>query len=196
MRPSRPNFIVGIGGSAGALNAYKKLLGALPPNTGMAFVIVSHMTPNSQSQLAEILARHTKMPVTAVDEAMPVLANSVYVLFPNADVLLEGYHFKVVSPRTARNKQVDIFLISLAVNMGARAIGVILSGYDGDGTEGCKLIKEKGGITFAQDFSAEVDGMPASAQAAGCIDFVLPPEGIARELVRIASVPVNSPNRK
>jgi len=196
MQTSRPNFIVGIGGSAGGLNAYKALIGALPSDTGMAFVIISHMMPNSQSQLAEILARHTKMPVRVVSEAMPVQANSVYVLFPNADVLVEGDNFKVVSPRTARNKQVDIFLMSLAANMGARAIGVILSGYDGDGTEGCELIKAKGGITFAQDFSAEVGNMPLSAQIAGCIDFVLSPEGIARELVRIAAVPLNPPNRK
>ena len=189
MRASRPNFIVGIGGSAGALNAYKALLDALPSDTGMAFVIVSHMTPNSQSQLAEILSRHTKMPVKAVFEVMPVRANSVYVLFPNADVLLDGDNFKVVSPRTARNKQVDIFLISLAGNMGARAIGVILSGYDGDGTEGCRHIKAKGGTVFAQDFSAEVKGMPLSAQAADCVDFVLSPEAIAQELVRIAHAP-------
>ena len=186
MGASRPNFIVGIGGSAGALEAYKALLGALPGNTGMAFVIVSHMLPGAQSQLAEILSRHTKMPVMAVDQAMPVRANSVYVLFPNADVLLEGYTFKVISPRTVRNKQVDIFLISLAENLGARAVGVILSGYDGDGTEGCRHIKAKGGTVFAQDFSAEVDGMPLSAQTAGCIDFVLSPDGIAKELVRIA----------
>ena len=126
------------------------------------------------------------MPVMAVYEAMPVRANSVYVLFPNADVLIEGYTFKVVSPRTVRNKQVDIFLNSLAENMGARAIGVILSGYDGDGTEGCRHIKAKGGTVFAQDFSAEVNGMPLSAQTAGCIDFVLSPHDIARELVRIA----------
>jgi two-component system CheB/CheR fusion protein len=147
------------------------------------------MTPNSQSQLAEILSRHTKMPVKAVFEVMPVRANSVYVLFPNADVLLDGDNFKVVSPRTARNKQVDIFLISLAGNMGARAIGVILSGYDGDGTEGCRHIKAKGGTVFAQDFSAEVKGMPLSAQAADCVDFVLSPELIAQELVRIAHAP-------
>jgi two-component system CheB/CheR fusion protein len=120
---------------------------------------------------------------------MPVRANSVYVLFPNADVLLDGDNFKVVSPRTARNKQVDIFLISLAGNMGARAIGVILSGYDGDGTEGCRHIKAKGGTVFAQDFSAEVKGMPLSAQAADCVDFVLSPELIAQELVRIAHAP-------
>ena len=193
MGPSRPNFIVGIGGSAGALGAYKALLGALPPDTGMAFVIVSHMLPHAQSQLAKILSRHTNMPVRVVYEAMPIQANSVYVIFPNADILFEDYAFKVVSPRNVRNTQIDIFLLSLAESLGARAIGVILSGYDGDGTEGCRHIKAKGGTVFAQDFSAEVDGMPLSAQSAGCIDFVLSPEDIAQELVRIAQrVPVTA----
>lgn len=189
MKALRPNFIVGIGGSAGGLDAYKALLWALPSDTGMAFVIVSHMSPGAHSQLAEILSRYTKMSVSVVYEAMPIRANSVYVLFPNADVLLEGFAFNVISPRTLRNKQVDIFLISLAENMGERAIGVILSGYDGDGTEGCRQIKAKGGIVFAQDSSAEVDGMPLSVQEAGCTDFVLSPEDIACELVRIAHAP-------
>jgi two-component system CheB/CheR fusion protein len=155
----------------------------------MAFVIVSHMSPGAHSQLAEILSRYTKMSVSVVYEAMPIRANSVYVLFPNADVLVEGFTFKVVSPRSMRNKQVDVFLVSLAKNMGARAIGVILSGYDGDGTEGCRHIKTNGGTVFAQDASAEVDGMPLSVQAAGCTDFVLSPEDIAQELIRIAHEP-------
>ena len=176
-----PNFIVGIGGSAGALNAYKALLDALPSNTGMAFVIVSHIHPTANSQLAQILSRHTKMPVMVASTAMPIRANHVYVIPPNADLLIESYTFKVVSPRTRRNEQIDLFFISLAEAMGARAIGIILSGYDGDGTEGCKHIKAKGGTTFAQDMSAEVDGMPLSAQASGCIDFVLPPDKIPDE---------------
>ena len=182
-----PNFIVGIGGSAGALNAYKALLDALPSNTGMAFVIVSHIHPTANSQLAQILSSHTKMPVMVASTAMPIRANHVYVIPPNADLLIESYTFKVVSPRTRRNKQIDFFLISLAEAMGARAIGIILSGYDGDGTEGCKHIKAKGGTTFAQDMSAEVDGMPLSAQASGCVDFVLPPDKISDELQRLAA---------
>ena len=180
-----PNFIVGIGGSAGGLNAYKALLDALPSNTGMAFVIVSHIHPSANSALIQILSKRTKMPVMLASTAMPIRANHVYVTPPNADLLIESYAFKVVSPRTIRNKQVDFFLISLAEAMGARAIGIILSGYDGDGTAGCKHIKAKGGKTFAQDMSAEVDGMPVSAQASGCVDFVLPPDKIADELKKL-----------
>jgi two-component system CheB/CheR fusion protein len=181
----RPNFIVGIGGSAGGLDAYRALLDALPSNTGMAFVIVSHIVPTANSQLAGILSRHTKMPVMVASTAMPVRPNHVYVCPPNADLLVESHTFKVISPRTKRNVAVDLFFTSLAEAMGAQAIGIIFSGYDGDGSEGCKQIKAKGGITFAQDVSAEVDGMPLSAQAAGCIDFVLPPDKISDELQRL-----------
>jgi CRP/FNR family cyclic AMP-dependent transcriptional regulator len=180
-----PNFIVGIGGSAGALNAYKALLDALPSNTGMAFAIVSHIHPTADSQLAQILSSHTKMPVMVASMAMPIRANYVYVIPPNADLLIESFTFKVASPRTRKNKQVDFFLISLAEAMGARAIGIILSGYGGDGTEGCKHIKAKGGTTFAQDKSAKVDGMPLSAQASGCVDFVLPADKIPHALQRL-----------
>jgi two-component system CheB/CheR fusion protein len=183
----RPKFIVGIGGSAGGLNAFKALLDAMPSDTGMAFVIVSHILPTANSQLAQILSRHTKMKVMVASTAMPVRANRVYVNPPNADLLIERYTFRVVSPRTRRNKQVDLFLTSLAEAMGARAIGIILSGYDGDGTEGCRQIKAKGGTTFAQDMSAEVYGMPYSAAASGCVDFVLPPGKIPDELLRLVS---------
>ena len=187
----QPNFIVGIGGSAGGLKAYKALLDALPSNTGMAFVIVSHVLPNANSQLAEILSGHTKMRVVVAGAAMPIRANHVYVCPPNADLLINSCTFKVVSPRTRRNAQVDLFLTSLAEAMGARAIGIILSGYDGDGTEGCRQIKAKGGTTFAQDMSAEVNGMPLHAQASGCIDFVLPPGKIPDELRRLISTSKN-----
>ena len=185
MGTRRPNFIVGIGGSAGALNAYKALLEALPSNTGMAFVIVSHITPTANSQLAEILSRHTKMTVGVARTAMPIEANHVYVIPPNADLLIQGHNFKVVSPRKKRNVQIDLFLTSLAEAMGARAVGIILSGLDGDGAEGCKQIKAKGGTTFAQDISAEVMDMPRSALASGSVDFVLPPEKIPDELRRL-----------
>ena len=174
MITNQPIFIVGVGGSAGALNAYKALLNAMPHDTGMAFVIISHMLPNAHSQLAKILQRHTKMAVTVASEAMPILANHVYVIPPDSDLTMDNYSFNVISPRTGRNKQVDLFFISLANEMGARAVGIILSGYDGDGTVGCKHIKANGGTTFAQDMSAEVDQMPLHAQAAGFTDFVLP----------------------
>jgi len=187
MKTIQPKFIVGIGGSAGALNAYKALMDAMPPDTGMAFVIISHKNPTAHSLLAKIVQRHTKMSVTVAAEAMPILPNHVYVIPPDSDLTMENYRFKVISPRIGRNKQVDIFFISLAEAMGARAIGIILSGYDGDGSEGCKHIKANGGKIFAQNKSAEVNHMPLSAQAAGCVDFVLPPNKIPDKLKSLAA---------
>ena len=186
----KPSFVVGIGGSAGGLKGYLALLDALPSNTGMAFVVIAHMSPNGKSLLVPILAQAISMPVAQACEGMAIQANRVYVIPPNANLSLELDVFKVVSPRTmnnGRHKQVDLFLISLASVWGPRAIGVILSGGDGDGTEGCKSIKAGGGTTFAQDLSADVDSMPLHAQAAGCVDFVLSPEKIADELTKIAA---------
>ena len=195
MRSKRPNHIVGIGGSAGALIAYKALLDALPPDTGMAFVIVSHIHPTANRQLAQILSRHTKMPVTLAVKAMSVLANHVYVMPADADLLIEGDVFKALSPRPRGNERIDSFLISLSEAIGPQAVGIILSGYGVDGTEGCKHIKANGGKTFAQDVSAERDGMPLSAQASGCVDFVLPPDKIPNALQRLLKASIAQKNR-
>ena len=192
-----PNYIAGIGGSAGGLIAYKELLDWLPSGTGMAFVIATHILPDATSHLVEILSKHTKMPIMTASTAMTIQANHLYVCPPNADLLIEEYTFKVISPRTKRNAVVDYLLTSLAEAMETRAIGIVLSGYDGDGTKGCKQIKAKGGITFAQDASAEVGNMPLSAQAAGCVDFVLPPSKISEALAGIAGVsPVNATSKR
>ena len=182
MESVSPTFIVGIGASAGGLNAYKAFFDALSPSTGMAFVVISHLLPAAHSQLAEILSRHTQMTVALAISGMEIRANSVYVIPSDADLLIENGALKVVSPRTRRNIQVDLFFSSLATAMNSRAIGVVFSGYDGDGAEGCKRIKAVGGTTFAQDISAEVSDMPGSAQATGCVDFVLSPENIPAEL--------------
>jgi two-component system CheB/CheR fusion protein len=127
------------------------------------------------------------MSVTVAANAMTILANHVYVIPPDSDLTMENYEFKVISPRIGRNKQVDIFFISLAEAMGVRAVGIVLSGYDGDGTVGCKHIKANGGKTFAQDMSAEINHMPLSAQAAGCVDFVLPLNKIPDKLKTLAA---------
>jgi len=187
MKTLQPKFIVGIGGSAGALSAYKALLDAMPYDTGMAFVIISHMNPSAHNQLTKILQRHTKMPVIVAAEAMLIVANHVYVIPPDSDLTMDNYRFKVMSPRSAGHKQVDVFFISLANEMGARAVGIILSGYDGDGSVGCKHIKANGGKIFIQDMSAEVNSMPLSALAAGCVDFVLPLKNIPAKLKRLAA---------
>lgn len=185
MQKSLANFVVGIGASAGGLNAYKAFFNALAPNTGMAFVVISHLHPAAHSQLAEILSRHTKMTVMLAASGMKILANQVYVIPSNADLLIELDALKVVSPRSVRNAQVDLFFSSLATVMEARAVGIVFSGYDGDGSDGCRRIKAVGGTTFAQDASAEVSGMPLSAQATGCVDFVLSPDKIPAELDKL-----------
>ena len=168
------------------MNAYRALLDALPSTTGMAFVIISHMNPDAQSYLADLLSRRSRMPVKAAAHAMPIHADHVYVIPENSDLFIENHAFKVVTPRAVRNNQIDLFLRSLAEAMGPNAISVILTGYDGDGSDGCKQIKAKGGTTFAQDESAEVGGMPKSAQATGAVDFVLPVREIATELDRMS----------
>ncbi len=190
MEVLHPSYVVGIGGSAGGLAAYKELLTALPPDTGMAFVVIAHLSPTWKSMLPEILSLATRMPVVQAADEMPVLANRVYVIPPNADLCIKHGVFTLVSPRTlrgGRHKQVDFFLASLAKERGARAIGVIFSGADGDGTDGCKLVKAAGGVTFAQDFSAQFDSMPQSAIASGYVDFVQSPADMADELTRISA---------
>ncbi len=185
MRITSPNFVVGIGASAGGLDAYKAFFEALPSDTGMAFVVIFHIHPAAHSQLAEILSRHTKMTVMLAASGMKIRANQVYVIPGNADLFIENGTLRVVSPRASRNSQVDLFFTSLATAMGERAVGIVFSGYDGDGAEGCKRIKAAGGTTFAQDNSAEVSGMPLSAQATDCVDFVLPPDKIPAELDKL-----------
>ena len=185
MKTPSPNFVVGIGASAGGLNAYKAFFNALPANTGMAFVVISHIHPAAHSQLAEILSRHTKMTVSLAASEMKVRANQIYVIPGNADLSLVNGILNVISPRTRRNAQIDIFFSSLATAMGTRAVGIVFSGYDGDGAEGCRRIKAAGGTTFAQDTSAEVSSMPLSARATGSVDFVLAPEKIPAELQKM-----------
>ena len=192
MTTTSPNFVVGIGASAGGLSAYKSFFDALPPDTGMAFVVISHIHPAANSQLAQILSRHTKMPVFLAVSNMKVQANEVYVIPGNADLLLEDQTLIVISPRNRRNTQIDIFFSSIALAMGPFAVGIIFSGYDGDGAAGCQRIKAAGGATFAQDATAEVSGMPLSARATGCVDFVLPANRMPAELQKMTGKLIKS----
>lgn len=188
-----PNFpIVGVGASAGGLEAFTELLRALPTDTGMAFVLVQHLHPAYESALTEILARETKMPVQEARDNMAVAANQIYVIPPNVDLEIERGLLHLVARKKGdrRRLPIDHFLRLLAEDQGARAIGVILSGTASDGVLGLKAIKAQGGITFAQDEkTAKYDGMPHSAIAAGAVDFILSPAKIAAELSRIAKHP-------
>ena len=186
MTTLKPNFVVGIGGSAGALTAYKAFFEELPNTTGMAFVVIFQMNPAANDQLASVLSRYTKMPVIVPSTGMPIRKNHVYVIPSNSDLCIDRDSFKVISPRSNRRDVVDFFLVSLAEALGPRAIAIILSGHGSDGTEGCKRIKAMGGTTFTQDRSAEVPSMAASAQASGSVDFVLPAKRMPAELQRLA----------
>jgi two-component system CheB/CheR fusion protein len=184
--------IVGIGASAGGLEAFRELLRALPADAGMAYVVVQHLDPSHESLLPDLLARATRMPVHQAREGLEVCVGQVYVIAPNTDMTLSQGALQLVPRTQARGQHlsIDTFLRSLAASRGARALGVILSGTAADGTLGLQAIKAVGGITFAQDpTSAQFDGMPQSAIAAGCVDFVGSPQDIARELTRISRHP-------
>jgi len=183
--------IVGVGASAGGLEAFTELLKHLPMDTGLGFVLVQHLDPQHESALTQLLARATLMPVREVTNNLRVEANSVYVIPPNTNLTIVGGVLKLQRRQHTRTptRSIDAFLESLAQDRRERAIGVILSGTASDGTLGLEAIKAEGGITFAQNESARYDSMPRSAVAAGCVDFVLRPEGIAKELARIAKHP-------
>jgi two-component system CheB/CheR fusion protein len=187
--------IVGVGASAGGLEAYQELLRNLSVKPGMAFVFIMHLAPGHKSMLTELLARSTKMPVSEIKNGMSVEVNHVYIIPPSSNVSIAGGKLKLTKRKDTDLKRmpIDYLFHSLAEEQGNRAIGVILSGTATDGTLGAEAIKAEGGITFAQDEkSAKYGGMPQSAIAAGCVDFVLSPKMIASELERIAKHPLIS----
>jgi two-component system CheB/CheR fusion protein len=184
--------IVGIGASAGGLEAFSELLRYLPEKTGMAFVLVQHLDPKHGSVLQEILSRTTKIPVTEVIQGVVVQPDHAYVIPANTNLTIKNGILQLGSRVMTRGQHMPIndFFRSLAENAGQQAIGVILSGTASDGTEGCRAIKAGGGITFAQDEeSAKYDSMPRNAVNAGCIDFILSPKDIARELGGLSQHP-------
>src|SRR6266851_5117396 len=183
--------IVGIGASAGGLEAFTELLRHLPLDTGMGFVLVQHLDPQHESTLPQLLARATSMPVREVTNNLRVEPNHIYVIPPNTNLSLVRGVLKLQPRQPARvpHHSVNFFFESLARDQCECAIGVILSGAATDGMVGMEAIKAEGGITFAQDDSARYDAMPRSAIAAGCVDFVLTPADIAKELARIAKHP-------
>src|SRR5580658_8736245 len=192
-KPSSGLFpIVGIGASAGGLEAFSELLRHLPEKTGMAFVLVQHLDPKHGSVLQEILSRTTKIPVTEVTQGVVVQPDRAYVIPANTNLTLKNGMLELGSRVLTRGQHMPIndFFRSLAESAKQQAIGVILSGTASDGTEGCRAIKAAGGITFAQDEeSAKYDSMPRNAVNAGCIDFILSPKDIARELGGISQHP-------
>ena len=187
-RPNAGTFpIVGIGASAGGLEAFTELLAALPSDTGMAFVLVQHLDPDHPSLLTTLLARTTAMAVEEVQDGVRVQPNHVYVIPPNTSLtLMEGSLRLAQRAGRSPHLPIDHFFFSLADEQQRLAIGVILSGTASDGAEGIRAIKARCGITFAQDEeSAQFRGMPQTARATGAVDYIRTPAEIAKELARI-----------
>jgi two-component system CheB/CheR fusion protein len=184
------NFpVAGIGASAGGLEAFVQLLKGLPTDTGMAFVLVQHLDPKHDSQLAGLLERATQMPVCEAVDGLILRPNRVHVM-PSNVLMTVASRRLVLAPRGNEMLPIDCFLRSLAAEFGELAVGVILSGTGSDGTAGVEAVKTAGGITFAEDSaSAKFSMMPENAVASGFVDFVLSPERIGIELARIARHP-------
>jgi chemotaxis response regulator CheB len=188
--PSNDFPIVCVGGSAGGLDAYTRLLSRLPDDMGVAVVIVNHLRIVA-TLLPEILPRFTGMPVSLISEGMLVTPNRVFVIPEKLDLHVRdgAFHLKPISKPRGWPDVITVCLVSLTRHWRGQLIAVIVSGYDGDGAAALCGIRDVGGITIAQELdTADIPDMPASAIASGCVDFVLSPEAIALKIIDIARV--------
>jgi len=182
--------IVGIGGSAGGLEAFSLLLQSLPVDLGMAYVYIQHLSPNHESFLPEILQRKTKMKVHKVEDDMPIEKDNVYVTPVKYSLSVSDGKFKLKEQvKGDMLHAIDYFLNSLASLYRQNAIGILLSGTGSDGSMGLMAIKAEGGVTFAQDDSAHYQAMPHHAIELGYVDFVMAPDKIAKELASLIKQP-------
>jgi two-component system CheB/CheR fusion protein len=185
--------IVGVGASAGGLEALRALVSHLPPQAGLTYVIAQHLSPTHHSMLVTLLARETRLPVAEVTNGLTPQANVIYVTPARTNVTVENGRLRLTEAtrRTSPKPSVDEFFLSLAEDQGENAIGVVLSGTGTDGARGIRAIRAAGGATFVQDQdSARYGGMPHAAEETGCVDYVLPPEQIADRLARVAQLAV------
>lgn len=187
--------VVCVGGSAGGLDAYTRLLKNLPPDMGVAIVIVNHLRTVA-TFLHEILPRYTEMPVELITEKLDIEPNHVFIIPEKRDLhVLDGeFRLKPISKPRGWPDVITVFMDSMTRNWDGKLIAVIVSGYDGDGADALRGIKAAGGITIAQkpDTATQPD-MPESAIASGYIDFILSPEDIAKEIIRIAHADKTAP---
>ena len=181
--------VVGLGASAGGLEACRRLLAVLPAGTGMAFILIQHLDPTHASMMVDLLAGHTPLTVEQAADGVPLEPEHVYLIPPGAYLSIRGGALRLSEPRERHGARLpfDFFLRSLAEELGERAICVILSGTGSDGSLGLKVVKEKGGLVIVQDpDDAEYDGMPRSAIMTGAVDLVLPVAKIPEILARYA----------
>jgi two-component system CheB/CheR fusion protein len=173
-----PAYVVGVGASAGGLDALERFFDSLPMDTGMAFVIVQHLSPDFKSLMDELLARHTKLPIALVEDGMPVEADHVYLIPPKKEMIISGGRLLLSErdPQQELTLPIDLFFRSLARDCGSRAIAIVLSGGGSDGSRGARDVHDAGGLVLVQDVeSAQFDGMPRTARDTGIADRVLAP---------------------
>jgi len=187
-----PQYIVGIGASAGGLEAIEAFFKNMPANSGLSFVVIQHLSPQYKSLMAELLSKHTAMPVKRIEDGMKIERNTVYLIPPRKNVTV--FHNQLLlaeqDPSKGINLPIDIFLRSLSEDARELAVGIILSGTGSDGTRGIRAIKEFGGMVMVQDEnSAKFDGMPKNAFATGLADFSLPPEKMPGQLLAFVKHP-------
>ncbi len=183
--------IVGVGASAGGIDSFKKFLGGIPQDSGMAFVLIQHLEASHESLLPEILSRNTEVPVHEIKDGMKLAPNRIFILPSNKTVSASQELTLKLEPRNSKikNLPIDIFFVSLAENYKSWAVGVVLSGTASDGTMGLKCIKEHGGITFAErPESATWADMPQNAIDAMVVDFVLRPEEMAEKIMQLKGI--------
>jgi len=185
-------YIVGIGSSAGGLKALEEFFDNCPDDTGFAFVIVQHLSPDYKSLMPELLSRHTKMSVKEAKEGEEVLPNHAYLIPGNKNITIKDGFLQLPArpPSTQMNFSIDLFFTSLAKEQKDKTIGIILSGTGSDGTKGARLIKEAGGTVLVQSpESSKFDGMPKSAITHGLADYILDPRDMGKELIEFVSHP-------
>jgi len=182
--------VVGLGASAGGLEALQQFLANVPPASGLAYIVVQHLDPTHKAMLTELLQRSTQMPVHEATGSMHVVPDAVYVIPPSTELTLVGGRLHLTEPAQPRGRRlpIDVLFSSLARDQGERAIGVVLSGMGSDGTVGLQAIKGAGGLTFAQDpASAQFDSMPRSAIEAGLCDIVAAAEELPHRILMVAA---------
>jgi chemotaxis methyl-accepting protein methylase/signal transduction histidine kinase/chemotaxis response regulator CheB len=195
LKPAQNLFVVGIGASAGGLRALEEFFENLPIDSGAAFVVIQHLSPDFKSLMKELLERRTRMAIYRVTDGMVLETNSIYLIPPGKNLVLENCQLRLLEQeernRHGLNFPIDIFLESLAKNYAERAIGVILSGTGSDGTNGLRAINEAGGFAMVQDpATAEFDGMPRTAIATGVVDQVLSPQNLAQVIYQLVRSPI------
>ncbi len=181
------HLVIGIGASAGGVEALGRFFDAMPPDSGAAFVIVLHLDPARESQMAHVLSAHTQMTVVQVADDMPIQPNRLYVIAPDKDLTVSKKVLHLVEPAERRGHRhpVDVLFRSLAAEQGERTIAIVLSGTGSNGTDGLKEVKAAGGLILVQDpTTAKFNGMPRSAIAAGLADHILPPDAMPSVLLR------------